>query len=98
MADPAARDGLQAQDREGEEMNRELDGIYFRVKRDGKYENICFTDMTDEEINEKFRDRPADWWCGIAMHLKHCINEIGEKFGIRRFDDSESEGEHESDT
>lgn len=28
---------------------RELCGIYFRVKRDGKYENICFTDMTEEE-------------------------------------------------
>lgn len=33
---------------------RELCGIYFRVKRDGKYENICFTDMTEEEQKEQF--------------------------------------------
>lgn len=30
-------------------MNRNLDGYYFRVKRDGKWDNICWSDMTDEE-------------------------------------------------
>ena len=30
-------------------MERELTGIYFRVKRDDKYENIDFTDLTFEE-------------------------------------------------
>lgn len=33
-------------------MERELTGIYFRVKRDDKYENIDFTDLTFEEQQE----------------------------------------------
>lgn len=30
-------------------MNRELTGIYYRVKRGDKYENIDFTDLTVDE-------------------------------------------------
>lgn len=33
-------------------MNRELDGYYFRVKREDKWENICFSDLTDEEMDK----------------------------------------------
>lgn len=25
---------------------RNLDGVYFRVERDGKWENVCFTSIT----------------------------------------------------
>lgn len=25
---------------------RNMDGVYFRVKRDGKYEPVCFSDLT----------------------------------------------------
>lgn len=63
-------------------MNRELCGIYFRVKRDGHYENICFTDMTVDEINEFIGDKPATWWKSVAMRLKDVINEIAEAFDI----------------
>lgn len=31
---------------------RNLDGVYFRAKRDGKWDNICFTDLYDYEANE----------------------------------------------
>ena len=37
-------------------MERELTGIYFRVKRDDKYENIDFTDLTFEEQQEILDD------------------------------------------
>lgn len=30
-------------------MNRNLDGIYFRVKREENYENVCFSDLSIEE-------------------------------------------------
>ena len=63
-------------------MNRELCGIYFRVKRNGKYENICFTDMTEQEITDVIGERPAEWWKSVAMRLKEVINEIGEQFDI----------------
>lgn len=30
---------------------RNLDGAFFRVKRDDKWQNICFSDLTDEEMD-----------------------------------------------
>ena len=41
-------------------MERELTGIYFRVKRDDKYENIDFTDLTFEEQNDILDDENKD--------------------------------------
>lgn len=64
---------------------RELDGIYFRVKRNDKWQSICFTDMTEDEIDGMFTGRSydADWWKSIAMHLRDCIREMGEQFDIK---------------
>ena len=31
-------------------MDRNLDGIYFRVQRDEKWGNTCFSDLTQEEM------------------------------------------------
>jgi hypothetical protein len=33
-------------------IERNLDGIYFRIERDGKYINRCFSDLTDKEQTE----------------------------------------------
>lgn len=63
-------------------MNRNLDGIYYRVKRGGKYENICFSDMTKAEIDEVITDKNAEYWKSIALHLKDQLNLIGETFDI----------------
>ena len=32
------------------QTKRNLDGIYFRVQRDGKWGNTCFSDLTQEEM------------------------------------------------
>lgn len=69
-------------------MNRNLDGIYFMVKREGKYEPVCFTDLTEDEIEELMGDRGAKWWKSIALELKRVINTIGEQFNIMRSDDT----------
>ena len=42
-------------------MYRNLDGVYFRVKRDDKWQNICFTDLTNEETNIILKDRTKAW-------------------------------------
>ena len=34
---------------------RELDGIYYRVERDGKWCNRCFTDLTTDEQEEMIK-------------------------------------------
>ena len=63
-------------------MNRNLDGIYFRVKRNGKYENVCFSDLEPNEIEEIGEGRSAEWWKKVALHLKQRLIIIGETFDI----------------
>lgn len=49
-------------------MNRNLDGVYFRVKRDDKYQNICFTDLTEEETEEVLNGKSDAWlWSLLAI-------------------------------
>ena len=64
-------------------MNRNLDGIYFRVKRNGKYENVCFSDLTEAEREEVCKDRPAEWYRSVAYHLADCLKTIGNAMDIR---------------
>ena len=63
-------------------MNRELDGIFFRVKRDEKYENVCFSDLTEAERDEICEDKPADWYKFVAYHLADRLKDIGNTFNI----------------
>ena len=63
-------------------MNRNLDGIYFRVKRNAKYENVCFSDLTKEEREEICKDRPAGWYKSIAYHLADRLKAVGDTFDI----------------
>ena len=37
----------------------DLDGIYFRVKRDGKWQSLCVSDLTPEELKSVTKD----WDC-----------------------------------
>lgn len=66
----------------GNEMNRNLDGCYFRTRRDGKWQNICFSDLTDEERGAVCKGRSAEWLQSLAYHLAGCLHGIGDKFGI----------------
>lgn len=37
-----------------------LDGMFFRVQRDGRWVNRCVSDLTKEERRELFKDRDAE--------------------------------------
>ena len=63
-------------------MNRNLDGIYLRIKRDGKYQAVCLSDMTADELEEALDPERGDWLKGAVMHLSQCLHEIGDQFGI----------------
>ena len=63
-------------------MDRNLDGIYFRVKRDGKWCNVCFSDMTAEERESTIGERPAEWWKMLAYMLADVVKEIGDEFDL----------------
>ena len=63
-------------------MNRDLDGIYFRVKRDGKWDNVCFSDLTDEEMDVVLEGRDTEWLKSVCKILGRTIKCIGDKFDI----------------
>ena len=63
-------------------MNRNLDGCYFRVERDGKWQSICFSDLTDEEREKVTGERPAEWWKSLTYHLADCLRDFGEVFDV----------------
>ena len=62
--------------------NRNLDGIYFRVKRGDKYENICWTDLTRDERDLLSQNRTLEWWQTLAEHLTNVIQNMGNDFDI----------------
>ena len=64
-------------------MNRELDGVYFRIERNGKWQSICFSDLTEEEKEKVCIGRSKEWFKSLAYHLADCIKEIGEQFDIK---------------
>jgi hypothetical protein len=63
-------------------MNRNLDGVYFRIKRDDKWQNICFSDLTENERNEMMKDRSVEWLQSLCNILANKIKEIGDQFDL----------------
>ena len=63
-------------------MDRNLDGIYFRVQRNGKWENACFSDLTQEEMERVMKNRDVDWLKSMCIQLGKTIRRIGDELDI----------------
>lgn len=71
-------------------QQRNLDGVYFRVERDGRWLNVCYSDMTTDERDEIARKRAehatpeqqAQWWRSMADILADALYDMGEQLGI----------------
>lgn len=63
-------------------MNRDLDGIYFRVKRGKYWESVCFSDLTDEEMDKVLEGRTAEWLKSTCKILGKTIRSIGDELEI----------------
>jgi len=63
-------------------MDRNLDGCYFRVKRNDKWENICFSDLSKEEREKITENRDVEWLKALCCHLADKLKEIGDQFDI----------------
>ena len=61
---------------------RELDGIYYRVERDGKWCNRCFTDLTTDEQEEMIKKYDAEGLKRMVMLLAKILRDIGDIFNI----------------
>ncbi len=65
-----------------DKLKRNLDGMWFRVKRDGKYQNICFSDMTTEERLAVLKDKDVEFMRRMCLILAEKMREIGDKYDI----------------
>ena len=63
-------------------MNREIGGVSLRHSRNGKWQSICFSDLTEAERENVCEGRSAEWLKSLEYHLADCIKEIGEQFDI----------------
>lgn len=71
-------------------MQRNLDGVYFRVRRDGRWQNVCFSDLEQAERGEMARmiaeqrtlKEQAAYWCSVADLLADRLYDMGEQLGV----------------
>ena len=65
-------------------QERNLSGIYTRIKRDGKYQSVDLADMTPEELDEFLNkeDLTIEYFRRLTKNLIEVIQEIADKFDI----------------
>ena len=65
-------------------MERELTGIYFRAKRDGKYKSIDFTDLTVGEQLDILNDEKKDmgFYSRMFNLLQEDLNYLIDKYDL----------------
>lgn len=61
---------------------RNLDGVFFRVERDNKFCNICFSDLTEEEQDKMMDGRSDTWLKSMCKILAKNLHSIGDYFDI----------------
>lgn len=65
-------------------MRRNLDGVYYRVIRDGKYVNRCFTDLTESEQDGIMTKYNAEQLRRLCRYLCISIRQIGDMLDLVR--------------
>lgn len=63
-------------------MKRDIDGVYFRVKRGDKYENICWSDLTKEERDLVSYGRDKEWFKKMLYLITDTLQDMAEQFDI----------------
>ena len=76
-------------------VNRELDGVYVRVKRDEKYYSLCFTDLIESE-QQGFLDRlDKEGLQRMCKLLAEELRSLGDNLNIVREYDYEDVNDDE---
>lgn len=63
-------------------MDRNLDDIYFRVEREGRWESVCFSDLTDDQMDSVLDRRSPEWLRSMCKALGHRFREMGDELDI----------------
>lgn len=62
---------------------RNLDGMYYRVEREGKWLNICFSDLTEGERQKIFSNiDDIEYLRRVCAYLADRLYAIGEQFDL----------------
>ena len=61
---------------------RDLDGICFRVKRGKHWESICFSDLSDEEMDKVLEGHSVEWLKKTCKILGRTIRDIGDTMDL----------------
>lgn len=64
-------------------IERNLDGIYFRIERENQWKNLCFTDLTEEEQKEVLKDKSPEFILQLSLALAKRLREIGNQLGLK---------------
>lgn len=65
-------------------MVRNLDGVYFRAERDGRYVSLSFTDLTDNEQKEQLHRLDEEGLRRMCLILAATLREMGDQLDIVR--------------
>ena len=63
---------------------RKLDGVYFRVERNGEWMSLCFSDLTPVEREEVLKDKDIEFVRNLANILADTLADIGEQLDLTR--------------
>lgn len=70
---------------------RYLDGIYFRVKRGKHWKSICFSDLSDEEMDKVLEGHSVEWLKKMCKILGKTIKCIGDEQDVVGWQKDEEE-------
>ena len=65
-------------------VSRNLDGVYYRVVRDGKYVNRCFSDLTESEQDEIMTEYNAEQLRRLCRQICVSLRQIGDTLDLVR--------------
>lgn len=63
-------------------MDRNLDGVYFRVEREGQWVSLCFSDLTEEQMDAVLDNRSTEWLKSLCVILGKTIRRLGDDLDI----------------
>ena len=63
-------------------MDRNLDGYFFRVCRNGRWESVCFSDLTEEQMNDVLKDRSDKWLKSLCVGLGVTLKQMGDSVDV----------------
>lgn len=79
------QDCLQGNERRQEmtyPIKRDLDGAYFRIERDGRWQNVCFSDMTRDERDQAMEGRSEEWLKSMCHIEAEALHQLGDELGV----------------